>query len=57
MEETLKQYNIAWDCQSADCSESMPCGGHDVGMNVWVENDEVPVDAAWCTLQRVCSGR
>lgn len=37
----IKNYNIRWDSQSKDCSESMPCGGHDLGMNIWVENDQI----------------
>ena len=30
-----------WTSQSKNSSESMPCGGHDVGMNVWVENGDL----------------
>ena len=30
-----------WTSQSRNSSESMPCGGHDVGMNVWVEQGDV----------------
>lgn len=30
-----------WTTQSKNSSESMPCGGHDVGLNVWVENGDV----------------
>ncbi|MFK7962069.1 MAG: DUF5703 domain-containing protein [Phycisphaerales bacterium] len=37
----LDEYNIVWDAPSANASESMPCGGHDVGLNVWVEDGEV----------------
>ena len=37
----LTPYNPIWTSQSKDASESMPVGGGDVGMNVWVENDEV----------------
>lgn len=37
----LDAYNVCWTTQSANASESMPCGGGDVGMNVWVENDEL----------------
>lgn len=37
----LRQYNPVWTEQSKDASQSMPCGGGDVGMNVWVENNEV----------------
>ena len=29
--------DYVWTTQSKNSSESMPCGGHDVGMNVWVE--------------------
>jgi hypothetical protein len=34
-------YNIAWNSQSENSSASMPCGGGDIGMNAWVENDEL----------------
>ena len=37
----LDQYNIVWSTPSQDSSESMPCGGGDIGLNVWVENGEV----------------
>lgn len=37
----LAEYNLVWNSQSKNSSESMPCGGHDVGLNVWVENDEL----------------
>lgn len=33
--------NVVWDSQSHNSSESMPCGGGDIGLNVWVENDDV----------------
>lgn len=33
--------DYTWTTQSKNSSESMPCGGHDVGMNVWVENGDV----------------
>ena len=33
--------DYSWNTQSANSSESMPLGGGDVGLNVWVENDEV----------------
>jgi hypothetical protein len=35
------QYNIVWNTQSQNSSESMPCGGGDIGLNVWVENGDV----------------
>lgn len=33
--------DYVWTTQSKNSSESMPCGGHDVGMNVWVENGDL----------------
>ena len=33
----------SWTSQSKNSSESMPCGGHDIGMNVWVENGDLLV--------------
>ena len=30
-----------WTTPSRNSSESMPCGGGDIGMNVWVENGDV----------------
>ena len=33
--------DMVWTSQSANSSGSMPCGGHDVGMNVWVENGDM----------------
>ena len=37
----LSNYNVVWTSQSKNSSESMPCGGGDIGLNVWVENGEV----------------
>ena len=37
----IDQYNIVWSEQSKNSSESMPCGGRDIGLNVWVENGEL----------------
>ncbi|MGB8317498.1 MAG: DUF5703 domain-containing protein [Ignavibacteriaceae bacterium] len=34
-------YNVVWNSQSKNSSESMPCGGGSIGLNVWVENDEL----------------
>ena len=34
-------YSICWNSPSADSSESMPLGGGDVGLNVWVEDGDV----------------
>ncbi len=39
-------YNIIWNTQSKSASESMPCGGGDIGMNVWVENGDVLIYVA-----------
>ena len=33
--------DYVWSSQSRNSSESMPCGGGDVGMNVWVENGDI----------------
>lgn len=33
--------DYVWTTPSKNSSESMPCGGHDIGMNVWVENGDV----------------
>ncbi|HEY4788227.1 MAG TPA: DUF5703 domain-containing protein [Bacteroidales bacterium] len=37
----LNQCNIIWTSQSKNSSESMPCGGGDIGLNVWVENGNI----------------
>ena len=37
----LDNYNVVWTSQSQNSSESMPCGGGDIGLNVWVENGEI----------------
>ncbi|WNH09438.1 DUF5703 domain-containing protein [Thalassobellus suaedae] len=34
----LEDYNQVWTSQSENASESMPLGGGDIGLNVWVEN-------------------
>ncbi len=39
-------YNISWTTQSQNASESMPCGGGDIGMNVWVEKGELLIYVA-----------
>lgn len=33
--------NVVWDSPSRNSSESMPCGGGDIGMNVWVEEGDL----------------
>lgn len=37
----LSRYNVVWNNQSKNSSESMPCGGGDIGLNVWVENGDL----------------
>jgi len=37
----LEQYNVAWTTESRNSGESMPVSGGDVGLNVWVEDDEL----------------
>jgi hypothetical protein len=39
--DALDSYNVAWTTQSKDSSGSMPCGGGDIGCNVWAENGEL----------------
>lgn len=33
--------NITWTAPSQNAGESMPCGGGDIGLNVWAENGDV----------------
>lgn len=37
----LDKCNIVWTTQSQNSSQSMPCGGGDIGLNVWVENGDL----------------
>jgi hypothetical protein len=37
----LDACNVVWNFQSSNSSQSMPVGGGDVGLNVWVENNEL----------------
>jgi len=37
----FEEYNVVWHSQSRNSSESMPCGGGDIGLNVWVEEGDV----------------
>ena len=46
----ISQYDITWDSQSGGPDASMPCGGGELGLNVWVENGDVLLyfsDGAW----------
>jgi len=38
---TLKNYNQIWTTQSNNASESMPLGGGNIGVNVWVEQGDL----------------
>lgn len=44
--QSLTDYNVVWNSQSKNASASMPCGGGDIGLNVWVENGDLLVYAA-----------
>lgn len=37
----LENYNPIWNTQSNNSSESMPLGGGDIGLNVWVEKGDL----------------
>lgn len=37
----LEQYNVNWTTQSKNSGESMPVSGGDIGLNVWVEDNEL----------------
>jgi hypothetical protein len=37
----LHDYNVVWTSPSKNSSESMPCGGGDIGLNVWVEDGDL----------------
>ncbi|MDR6337803.1 hypothetical protein HNQ91_000825 [Filimonas zeae] len=41
-------YDVVWTSQSENASASMPCGGGDIGLNVWVEQTGM----IHCTLSR-----
>jgi hypothetical protein len=41
LKKTLDSYNVIWTSPSENAGESMPCGGGDVGLNVWVENGDL----------------
>ncbi|MFN7280367.1 MAG: DUF5703 domain-containing protein, partial [bacterium] len=40
------QQDIVWTTPSANSEASMPCGGGDIGMNVWVENGDLLIYVA-----------
>ena len=33
--------DVVWTSPSRNSSESMPCGGHDIGLNIWVEQGDL----------------
>ena len=37
----VDKYNLVWDSQSMDSTGSMPLAGANLGLNVWVENDDL----------------
>jgi hypothetical protein len=37
----MNKYNVVWDSQSTDATGSMPLSGGNLGLNVWVENDDL----------------
>ena len=39
--DNISEYNPVWTTPSINSSESMPCGGGDIGLNVWVENGDL----------------
>ena len=39
----ISQYDVSWTTQSSGPDASMPCGGGELGLNVWVENSEVMI--------------
>lgn len=41
MQKATAQENVTWKSQSKNASESMPVGGGDIGLNLWVEKGEV----------------
>jgi hypothetical protein len=43
---TVDPYSIVWATQSKNAAESMPCGGGDIGLNVWVEKGELLIYVA-----------
>ena len=37
----INQYSVVWDSQSDNSSNSMPLAGGNLGLNVWVENNDL----------------
>ncbi|WAC13960.1 DUF5703 domain-containing protein [Dyadobacter pollutisoli] len=38
---SAEMYDLKWKSQSTNSGESMPCGGGDIGLNVWVEKGDI----------------
>lgn len=38
---SVSRYDVAWDTPGENAGDAMPCGGGDIGLNVWVENGDV----------------
>ncbi len=41
LENYLGTFNPVWESPGPDASASMPCGGGDIGLNVWVQDGDV----------------
>ncbi|NIG55353.1 DUF5703 domain-containing protein [Chitinophaga sp. Cy-1792] len=41
-----QDYDITWNTPSENAAASMPCGGGDIGMNIWVEKNDLMVYVA-----------
>jgi hypothetical protein len=39
--QSIDRCNIVWNTPSLNAAGSMPCGGGDIGLNVWVENGDL----------------
>lgn len=39
----MGSYNVVWESQSRGSADSMPLSGHNLGLNVWVENHDLLV--------------
>lgn len=37
----LSRYDVIWNTQSEHAGDAMPCGGGDIGLNVWVEQGDL----------------
>ena len=48
----LPRYNVTWTSQSQHSGQSMPLGGGDIGLNVWIEDGDVGMDKAILRLSR-----